>query len=72
MLNDAPPSMDGKVATLAAGHLFKVNEENPKILDKEREGVVCSLGNAGVIFKPERKARHQDSHFFLMWSSVLP
>ena len=22
MLNDAPPSMDGKVATPAAGHLF--------------------------------------------------
>ena len=32
MLNDALPSMDGKAATPAAGHLFKVNKENPKLL----------------------------------------
>ena len=33
MLNDAPASMDGKAATPAAAHLFKVNMENPKIVE---------------------------------------
>ena len=48
MLNDAPPSMDGKVATPAAGHRFKVNEENPKILDKERKELFVHLVIQGL------------------------
>ena len=43
MLNDAPLSMDGKAATPAAGHLFKVNEENPKLLDKARKELFVHL-----------------------------
>ena len=48
MLNDAPPSMDGKVATPAVGHLFEVNEENPKILDKKRKELFVHLVMQGL------------------------
>ena len=43
MLNDAPSSMDGKAATPAAAHLFKINTENPKPLDKERKDLFVHL-----------------------------
>ena len=48
MLNDTPPSMDGKVATPAGGHLFKQNEENPKIFDKERKQFFVHLVMQGL------------------------
>ena len=48
MLNDTPPSMDGKAATPAAGHLFKVNEENLKMLDKERKELFIHLVMQGL------------------------
>ena len=47
MLNDAPSSMDGKAATPAAGHLFKVNKENPK-LDKARKELFVHLVMQGL------------------------
>ena len=37
MLNDAPACMDGKAATPATVHLFKVNTENPKLLGKDKK-----------------------------------
>ena len=48
MLNDAPPSMDGKAATPAAAHLFKVNTVNPKLLDQERKDVFVHLVMQGL------------------------
>ena len=48
MLNDAPPSLDGKAATPSAGHLFKVNEENPKLLDKARKELFVHLVMQGL------------------------
>ena len=48
MLNDAPPSMDGKAATPAATHLFKVNTEDPKVLDKERKDLFVHLVMQGL------------------------
>ena len=47
MLNDAPSSMDGKAATPAAGHLFKVNKENPN-LDKARKELFVHLVMQGL------------------------
>ena len=46
MLNDAPLSMDGKVATPAAGH--KVKEENLKLLDKARKELFVHLVMQGL------------------------
>ena len=43
MLNDVPASMDGKVATPAAAHLFKVNMENPKLLGKDKKELFVHL-----------------------------
>ena len=43
MLNDASLSLDGKAATPVAGHLFKVKEENPKLLDKARKELFVHL-----------------------------
>ena len=48
MLNDAPLSMDGKAATPAAGHLFQVNKENLKLLDKERKELFVHLVMQGL------------------------
>ena len=48
MLNDAPSSMDGKAATPAAAHLFKINTENPKPLDKERKDLFVHLVMQGL------------------------
>ena len=48
MLNDAPPSMDGKAATPAETHLFKVNTENPKVLDKEKKDLFVHLVMQGL------------------------
>ena len=43
MLNDAPTSMDGKAATPAAAHLFKVNTDDPKVLTKEKQEMFVHL-----------------------------
>ena len=43
MLNDAPTSMDGKVATPTAAHLFKVNTEDLKLLNKEKKELFVHL-----------------------------
>ena len=48
MLNDAPASMDGKVATPAAAHLFKVNTENPKLLGKDKKDLFVHLVMQGL------------------------
>ena len=48
MLNDAPSSMDGKAATPAAAHLFKVNTENPKLLGKEKKDLFVHLVMQGL------------------------
>ena len=48
MLNDAPSSMDGKATTPAAVHLFKINTENPKPLDKERKDLFVHLVMQGL------------------------
>ena len=43
MLNDAPASMDGKVATPTAAHLFRVNTDDPKLLNKEKKEMFIHL-----------------------------
>ena len=48
MLSDAPPSMEGEAATPAAAHLFKVNTEIPKPLDKERKDLIVHLVMQGL------------------------
>ena len=48
MLNDAPASMDGKVATPAAAHLFKVNTDDPKLLTKEKKEMFVHLVMQGL------------------------
>ena len=48
MLNDAPVSMDGKAATPTAAHLFKVNTENPKLLNKEKKELFVHLVMQGL------------------------
>ena len=48
MLNDAPSSMDGKAATPAAAHLFKINTVNPKLLDQERKDLFVHLVMQGL------------------------
>ena len=48
MLNDAPSSMDGKAATPAAAHLFKVNTVDPKPLDQARKDLFVHLVMQGL------------------------
>ena len=48
MLNDAPASMDGKAATPAAAHLFKVNTEDLKLLNKEKKELFVHLVMQGL------------------------
>ena len=48
MLNDAPASMDGKATTPAAAHLFKVNTEDPKLLNKEKKELFIHLVIQGL------------------------
>ena len=48
MLNDAPASMDGKAATPAAAHLFKVNTDDPKLLTKEKKEMFVHLVMQGL------------------------
>ena len=55
MLNDAPSSMDGKAATPAAAHLFKVNMENPKLLGKEKKDLFVHLVMQGLYLSQRRR-----------------
>ena len=48
MLNDAPASMDGKVATPTAAHLFKISMENPKLLGKDKKELFVHLVMQGL------------------------
>ena len=48
MLNDAPSSMDGKAATPAAAHLFKINTVDPKPLDQARNDLFVHLVMQGL------------------------
>ena len=48
MLNDAPSSIDAKVATPAVAHLFKVNSEDPKPLNKEKKELFVHLVMQGL------------------------
>ena len=48
MLHNAPPSMDGEAVTPAATHLFKVNTDDPKVLDKERKDLFVHLVMQGL------------------------
>ena len=48
MLNDPPSSMDGKAATPAAAHLFKINTMNPKPLDQARKDLFIHLVMQGL------------------------
>ena len=48
MLRNAPASMDGKAATPAAAHLFKVNTENPKLLGKDKKDLFVHLVMQGL------------------------
>ena len=48
ILNDAPALMDGKAATPAAAHLFKVNMENPKLLGKDKKELFVHLVMQGL------------------------
>ena len=36
MLDNLPEDMDGEAATPAANHLFKVNQEDPMLLDEDK------------------------------------
>ena len=48
MLNDAPASMDGKAATPAGAHLFKINMEDLKLLSKEKKELFVHLVMQGL------------------------
>ena len=48
MLNNAPALMDGKAATPAAAHLFKVNTENPKLLGNNKKELFVHLVMQGL------------------------
>ena len=48
MLKDAPASMDGHAATPAVAHLFKINTDNPKLLDKEKKELFVHLVMQGL------------------------
>ena len=48
MLNDTPSSMDGKAATPAAAHLFKINTVDPKPLDQARKDLFVHLVMQGL------------------------
>ena len=48
MLNDTPASMDGKAATPAAAHSFKINMEDPKLLSKEKKELFVHLVMQGL------------------------
>ena len=65
MLNDAPSSMDGKAATPAAGHLFKVNEENPKLLDKARKELFVHLVMQGLYLSQQGRPDIRTAILFL-------
>ena len=42
MLQDAPEDMDGILNTPAAAHLFKVDSENPRLLDESGKRSLCT------------------------------
>ena len=48
MLNDAPASMDGKAATPATAHLFKLDTENPKLLGNDKKNLFVHLVMQGL------------------------
>ena len=48
MLNDAPALIDGKAATPATAHLFKVNTENPILLGKDKKELFVHLVMQGL------------------------
>ena len=48
MLQDAPEDMDGISNTPAAAHLFKVDSENPRLLDEERKTIFVHLVMQGL------------------------
>ena len=48
MLNDAPALTDGKAVTPAAAHLFKVNTEDPKLLNKDKKELFVHLVMQGL------------------------
>ena len=48
MLNDAPALMDGKAVTPAAADLFKVNTEDPELLNKEKKELFVHLVMRGL------------------------
>ena len=48
MLNDTPSSMDGKAATPAAAHLFKINTVNKKPLDQVKKDLFVHLVMQGL------------------------
>ena len=53
-LNNSPSSMDGKAATPAAVHLFKVNTENPKLMGKEKKDLFVHLVMQGLYISQHR------------------
>ena len=48
MLQDAPEDMDGVLNTHAAAHLFKVNSENPRLLNEEQKKIFVHLVMQGL------------------------
>ena len=48
MLQDTSEDMDGVSNTPAAAHLFKVNSENPRLLDEERKKIFVLLVMQGL------------------------
>ena len=54
MLNDAPDEMDGKSLTPTASHLFKVNNEDPKLLPQDKEEIFMHLVMQGVYLSQQR------------------
>ena len=48
MLNNAPALMDGKAATPTAAHLFRVNTDDPKLLNKEKKEMFVHLVMQGL------------------------
>ena len=48
MLHDAPEDMEGVSSTPAAAHLFKINSEDPKLLDDKKKKIFVHLVMQGL------------------------
>ena len=72
MLNDAPASMDGKAATPAAAHLFKMNTEDLKLLNKEKKELFVHLVMQGLYLRQRGRPDIRTAISFLCGHLTCP